>query len=103
MNGEKTKNKRRNKMDNNETIKIYTKSDTNICSIDDFTCITINIEDVFNHITSRIASDVMKNGTRGSELNSMFQGKMYGALIKNGQRTGIDYMKEREQKENKDI
>ena len=90
-------------MDNNETIKIYTKSDTNICSIDDFTCITINIEDVFNHITSRIASDAIRNGTRESELNRMFQSKMYSALIKEGQRTGIDYMKEKAQKENKDI
>ena len=90
-------------MDNNKTIKIYTDNHINVCSMDDFTLITINTEDVFNCITSRLASDAIENGTSQSELNRMFQSKMHSALISEGQRTGINYIKERAQKENKDI
>jgi hypothetical protein len=90
-------------MDNNETIKIYTDNDINVYSMDDSTFITINTEDVFNCITSRMASDAIRNGTSESELNRMFQSKMHSALIGEGQRAGIDYMKERSQKEDKDI
>ena len=90
-------------MDNNETIKIYTDNHINVCSMDDFTCITISTEDVFNSITKNIANDMMEKGTRKSELNRVFQSKMHSSLISVGHNAGINYMKERAQKENKDI
>ena len=90
-------------MDNNETIKIYTDNHINVCSMDDFTCITISTEDVFNSITKNIANDMMEKGTRKSELNRVFQSKMHGSLISAGHNAGIDFMKERSQKEDKDI
>ena len=90
-------------MDNNETIKIYTDNNINVSSMDDFTCITISTEDVFNCITKNIANDMIENGTELSELNRVFQSKMHGSLISAGHNAGIDFMKERSQKEEKDI
>ena len=90
-------------MDNNEIIKIYTNNDINVCSMDDFTCITISTEDVFNCITKNIANDMIENGTEVSELNRVFQSKMHSSLISVGYDSGINYMKERSQKKNKDI
>jgi len=90
-------------MDNNETIKIYTDNNINVCSTNDFTCITISTEDVFNCITKNIANDMIEKGTELSELNRVFQSKMHSSLISVGHNAGINYMKERSKKKNKDI
>ena len=88
---------------NRKKTTTYTNDYINVSSMDDFTCITISTEDVFNSITKNIANDMMEKGTRKSELNRVFQSKMHGSLISAGHNAGIDYMKERAQKENKDI
>ena len=58
---------------------------------------------VWNASSAKKANDMIEKGTELSELNRVFQSKMHSSLISVGQNAGINYMKERSQKKNKDI